>query len=81
MKKYIKFCNDYKYNEIKNFIKKPNPKISIISPLFNSERYLFRFLRNIQYQNFEDIEIILVDDCSKDNSIKIIEEFQKKIKD
>ena len=78
--KYIKFCNDYKYNEIKKFKNKQNPKVSIISPIFNSERYLFRFLRNIQYQNFEDIEIILVDDCSKDNTIKMIKEFQKKDK-
>ena len=78
--KYIQFCNDYKYSELKNFIKKKNPKISVISPIVNRERYLFRFLRSIQHQNFKDIEIIFVDDCSKDNSIKTIEEFQKKDK-
>ena len=78
--KYIQFFNNYKYSELKNFIKKKNPKISVISPVFNRERYLFRFLRSIQHQNFKDIEIIFVDDCSKDNSIKKIEEFQKKDK-
>ena len=39
-----------------------------------------RFLRSIQNQNFEDIEIIFVDDFSKDNTIKIIEDCQKKDK-
>ena len=36
-----------------------------------------RFLRSIQYQNFINLEIVLIDDCSKDNSIKIIEEYKK----
>jgi len=36
-----------------------------------------RFLRNIQNQNFNDIEIKLIDDCSKDNSSKLIEKYQK----
>jgi glycosyltransferase involved in cell wall biosynthesis len=36
-----------------------------------------RFIRSIQNQIFNDIEIILVDDCSKDNSINIIENLQK----
>lgn len=45
--------------------------------MYNRERYILEFLSSIQYQNFKDIEIILVDDCSKDNSIKVIEEYQK----
>ena len=53
------------------------PTISIISPLFNSERYIIRFIGNIQYQNFNNIEIILIDDNSKDNSKKIIKNYQK----
>jgi glycosyltransferase involved in cell wall biosynthesis len=39
-----------------------------------------RFLKSLQYQNFKDIEIILVDDFSNDNSTKLIKEFQKKDK-
>ena len=39
-----------------------------------------RFLKNLQNQNFKDIEIILVDDFSQDNSSKVIKEFQKKDK-
>ena len=62
----------------KNYKKRMNePTISIISPLFNSERYIIRFIGNIQYQNFNNIEIILIDDNSKDNSKKIIKNYQK----
>ena len=54
-----------------------SPKISIISPLFNNQRYLLRFLINIKHQNFYNIEIILIDDSSKDDSKKLIEKYQK----
>ena len=37
-----------------------------------------RFLRSVQNQKFNDIEIIMIDDCSQDNSVKFIEEYQKK---
>ena len=78
IKFYFKFCKDYKSNKLRKQINKQlNPKISVISPMYNRERYIFEFLKNLQYQNFEDIEIILIDDCSKDNTIKIIKEYQK----
>ena len=61
----------------KNFQKSNNPKISIITPIYNKENYIQRFLRSIQNQLFNDIEIILIDDYSKDNSITIIKKYQK----
>jgi glycosyltransferase involved in cell wall biosynthesis len=79
LKSFIKFCSNPN-TKIKNFEIIKNPKISIISPIYNREKYLTRFLKNLEYQNFKDIEIILVDDFSKDNSIKLIKEFQKKDK-
>ena len=75
---YYKFCKNYNYKKIKQYKNiKLNPKISVISPLLNRERYILTFLINIQNQNYKDIEIILVDDCSKDNTVKMIEEYQK----
>ena len=71
---YYIFCNNNKL--LKKFKKKNNPKISIISPIYNRQRFILRFLISIQYQNFEDLEIILVDDCSSDKSVKIIKEYQ-----
>ena len=76
---FFKFC-DNNIEKIKIFEKKKNPKISIISPIHSRERFLIRFLKSIQYQDFNDIEIILVDDNSIDNGIKILEEYQKEDK-
>lgn len=54
------------------------PKISIIIPVYNVEKYLRECLESCINQTLEDIEIICVDDCSPDNSIKILEEYQQK---
>ncbi len=53
------------------------PKITIIISVYNSEKYLKQCLESIKNQTLSDIEIICIDDCSKDNSLKIIEEYAK----
>ena len=53
-----------------------NPQISVIISVYNKEKYILRILRSIQNQNFENIEIIFADDCSKDKSVKLIEKYQ-----
>lgn len=73
---YFKLCINKKL-KINKYKKINIPKISIISPIYNRERYIYRLIKNIQNQKFNNIEIILIDDCSIDNSIKIIEEYQK----
>lgn len=76
---YLKICKNSNLLKItKNYKKRINPKISIISSIFNSEKYLLRFLNSIYFQNYNNIEIILIDDYSTDNSVKFIEEYQKK---
>jgi glycosyltransferase involved in cell wall biosynthesis len=45
--------------------------------VYNREKYILRFLISIQSQNFKDIEIILIDDCSIDNSSVLIEKYQQ----
>ena len=51
--------------------------ISIIVPVYNAEKYLNRCIDSILKQTFTDLEIILVDDGSTDDSLKICEEYQK----
>ena len=76
--KYYKICqNGILLNKIITYKKNENPKISIISTIYNKENYILRFLRSIQNQMFDNIEIILVDDFSEDNSIKRIEIYKK----
>ena len=77
---YYKICNKGKLIIKRKFEKMENPKISIISAVYNREKYILRFLRSIQNQNFYEIEIIFVDDFSSDNSVKLIEKYQKEDK-
>ena len=57
-----------------------SPKISVILPVYNVEKYLQRCLESISQQTFSDFEIIAVNDGSKDNSLSILEEYAKKEK-
>lgn len=50
-------------------------KISIIIPVYNTEKYLKRCLNSIINQNFKEIEIIIINDCSTDNSLEIIKKY------
>ena len=57
-----------------------NYKISAIIPLYNAEKYLKYSLSSIQNQKMKEIEIILIDDCSKDNTLLKVNSFMKKDK-
>ena len=54
------------------------PKVSIIIPVYNVEKYLKRCLDSLVNQTLEDIEIILVDDSSTDSSLEICRDAAKK---
>ena len=62
----------------KKFYPTENPKISVIISVFNGEGYLRTSLLSIQNQDLKDIEIIMVDDCSVDNSVNLIKELMIK---
>lgn len=55
-----------------------NPKVSIIIPLYNQERYFRSCILSVLNQSYRDIEIIVVDDGSTDKSSIIAEEFASK---
>ena len=77
IEKYLIICNSTKLI-IKKFFKKiQKPKVSIISTVYNREKYLIRFINSIQNQQFNNFEMIFIDDSSDDNSIQIIEDFQR----
>ena len=54
------------------------PKISVIVPVYNAEKYLPRCLDSIINQTFKDIEIIVVNDESTDNSLSVCKEYEQK---
>ena len=54
--------------------KMDNIKVSVIVPVYNSCEYIGTTLDSIINQDFEDFEVIVIDDGSSDNSLEIIEE-------
>ncbi len=51
------------------------PMISFVVTSYNYEKYILKTLESIKAQTYRNFEIIIVDDCSNDNSCKIIEDF------
>ena len=55
-------------------------EISIIIPIYNAEKYISKCLDALVTQTFKDIEILCIDDGSKDNSLKILNQYAEKDK-
>ena len=55
-----------------------NPKISIIVPVYNAENYLDECIHSILRQTYSNIELVLVNDGSHDNSHEICERYSQK---
>lgn len=53
-------------------------KVSIIVPVYNVEKYIEKCLKSLTSQSYKNIEIILIDDGSKDNSGKICDTYKRK---
>lgn len=52
-------------------------RVSVITPIYNAEKYLEKTLASVFAQTYKNIEIVLVDDCSKDKSAQIIARLKK----
>lgn len=51
------------------------PRVSVVVPNYNHERYLARRIKSILSQTFQDFELILLDDASTDGSVRILEHY------
>ena len=74
---YLDKCLEGELSNKTKLKKYKNPKITAIIPVYNSQQAIKSVIRSIQNQKMEEIEIILINDFSTDNSSKIIEEMQK----
>ena len=63
--------------ETKQFKKSDNPDISVIITVYNQANKFYSALRSVQNQSLKNIEIIIIDDCSLDNTTEIITQYMK----
>ena len=53
-------------------------KISVIMPIYNCEKYLKRSIESVLNQTYKKLELILINDGSTDNSLKVCREYERK---
>lgn len=54
------------------------PAISVVIPMYNAEKFIAPCLESLMAQSFKDFEVVVVDDCSTDNSCGIVESYVRK---
>ncbi len=84
---YIKVINsklEYSYNEKILWIEKNdieiNPKVSVIMPVYNKERYLDSSIKSILSQTYLNLELIIIEDCSTDDSKELLKKWENNSK-
>lgn len=55
--------------------------VSIIVPVYNVEKYIVETINSVRSQTYGDWELLLVNDCSTDNTVQVIEEYLDMVKD
>ena len=61
-----------------NFKKCNNPDVSVVMTMYNQAHCIYKGLRSVQNQSLKNIEIIIIDDCSEDNSTDVISKRRSK---
>ena len=73
---YFKYKNTEGLNNLVRWDKNPDkPRISVIIPVYNAEKFLDESIGGLLNQTFDDFELICVNDGSKDNSLEILNDF------
>lgn len=65
-------------NELKQSNKMSLPAVSVVIPMYNVEKYIGECLDSLLAQTFQNFEVIVVDDCSTDNSFAVVERYAPK---
>ena len=73
-----KAVNHSLINPNEKFTKSENPKISVVIPIYNAEGYIENAICAIENQDLKDIEIIIIDDNSLDNSVQLVKNLMEK---
>lgn len=72
--------NSIQVNDLSDMVLPKPLMISVIMSVYNAEKYLREALDSIVNQTYRNFEFIIINDCSKDNSLTILEEYAKEHK-
>ena len=76
-KNFLNNClNNTFINDKSTFIIAKNPLVSVVIPIFNAEKFVSRAIKSIQNQNLTNLEIILINDFSTDNTLSLLEQLK-----
>ena len=54
------------------------PLVSVVVPMFNAAKFISQTLESLLYQTLKNFEVVVVDDCSTDNSVAVVESFSER---
>lgn len=73
----IKYSTIYRSVMIGTLSMSKKPLVSVIIPAYNAERYIARAIKSILVQTFKNFELIVINDASTDNVLKILKKYQR----
>ena len=79
-KNYLNICLEENFINKDKFTLSKQIKVSTVIPLYNSSQFIGKTVKSIQNQSIKEIEIILVNDFSPDNTLFVVKQLQKKDK-
>lgn len=59
-------------------LKEKLPLVSVIIPMYNSAKFIPQTLESLLYQTMKNFEVIVIDDCSTDDSVRVVESFKER---
>ena len=65
--------------EAKSYVADKIPLVSVVIPMYNSAKFITQTLESLAYQTMRDFEVVVVDDCSTDNSVEVVENFANSV--
>lgn len=55
------------------------PLVSVVIPMYNSAKFIEQTLESLLYQTMRDFEVVVVDDCSTDTGVEVVESFAERL--
>ena len=77
LRNYVSVCKQGQLLPGRKMERSDNPKISLILPMYNEEKNILPIIRSIQNQSLQELEILCINDNSKDKTLSVLKSLQK----